>query len=244
MIIKGYDSRIKFLLKKLATYSELGVAKKTIKASRLVLEEMSTKKGFKRHDGRDYFVHPFALTQTAIDFRLANFCTGSNLSKEDKEMNKESDALLSACLLHDIIEDVEWIDKDYIIKEFGEYIYNIVDNVTKRDGEDIEQYLDRVAKLRLSSLVKIIDRLNNVSTLNNSSLNHRKKQLEETRKYYLPLAKQLRTIYFEDASFYWQARTIMNSILNEVEIAIKYEDKCIELEKQIENMKSKMPTDK
>lgn len=222
-----YDKRVKFLLKKLATYHEMGVAEKAVNATKLLLAEMSKKMGFERHDGRDYYVHPVAIAQTAIDFRLVKFNTGKHLSKIEVRENEESDALLCGCLLHDIIEDVEWVDKDYIINEYGEYIYNVIDNVTKREGEPTEKYLDRVASLRLSSLIKILDRLNNVSTMANSSLKHRKRQLEETRKYYLPLEKELRCIYFEDASFYWQARTFMVSLLNEVERSIKLEEQLV-----------------
>lgn len=228
MSSKKYDSRVKFLLKKLATYSELGVADNAIKATRLVLEEMSVEKGFKRHDGRDYYVHPVTIAQTAIDFGLVKFCSGSNLSKKDIEVNEKSDALLTVCLLHDILEDVAWIDKEYLKREFGDYIYKLIDNVTKRENENIEDYLCRVASEKVSSLVKILDRMNNVSTLSNSSLEHRKRQLKETRKYYIPLTKELRIIYFEDAGFYWQARTIMSSLLNEIERSIKYENKCYE----------------
>lgn len=235
---KSYDSRIRFLLKKLATYSELGVAENARAATRLVLNEMSVEKGFKRHDGRDYYVHPIALTQTAIDFGFARFATGSNLTAKDIKLNQESDSLLTACLLHDIIEDVDWITKDYIIENYGEYIYQIIDNVTKRDGEETGKYLDRVASLRLSSLVKILDRVNNVSTLANSTLKHRKRQLQETREYYLPLSKQLRYVYFEDAGFYWQARTIMNGLLAEVEKSILLEERCIELEDKLNVDKS------
>lgn len=236
MSSKRYDSRVKFLLKKLATYSELGVADNAIKATKLVLEEMSVEKGFKRHDGRDYYVHPVAIAQTAIDFGLVKFCSGSNLSRKDIEINEESDALLTVCLLHDILEDVEWIDKEYLEREFGDYIYKLIDNITKRKNENIEDYICRVASEKVSSLVKILDRMNNVSTLSNSSLEHRKRQLKETREYYIPLTKDLRIIYFEDAGFYWQARTIMNSLLNEIERSIRYENKCYEIKNSKQNM--------
>lgn len=233
---KSYDSRIRFLLKKLATYSELGVADNAISATRLVLNEMSVEKGFERHDGRDYYVHPIAIAQTAIDFGLINFATGDKLSAKDIKLNEESDALLTACLLHDIIEDVDWVNEEYIIKTYGKYIFQIIDNVTKRKDEEIDKYLDRVASLRLSSLVKMLDRLNNVSTLADSTLEHRKRQLKETKEHYLPLSKQLRYVYFEDAGFYWQTRTIMNSILNEVERSIKFEEECIELKDKLNKL--------
>lgn len=66
-------------------------------------------------------------------------------------------------------------------------------------------------------------------------LTHIEKQLIETKKYYLPLTKQYRTLYYEDESFFWQTRTIMNSILDEVErsIRVELEFKKIKLSKKI-----------
>ena len=48
----------------------------------------------------------------------------------------------------------------------------------------------------------------------------------------------MRYIYFEDASFYWQSRTIMKSILNEVERAIDLEDEVIELREQVKQVQN------
>lgn len=218
--------RVKFFLKKLATYNNMGegLIPFTNKAVRLLIGEMSTEKGFSRHDGSDYFVHPIAVTQTLIDFEKVKFYTGSNLTKDEKRVNYESDVMLTTALLHDIIEDVGWVYREYIIKEYDEYVYQNIDNVTKREGESMEEYIKRFSSDRISAIVKVTDRLNNVSTLSESSVDHRKRQLEETNKYYLPLTKEYRYLYFEDSSFYWQARTIMQSILKEVARCMEYEE--------------------
>lgn len=221
--VKEYDTRVKFMIKKLTTYSEMGVAKNSIKAIKLLINEMSAEKGFVRHDGRDYFVHPISVAQTAIDFGMVEFFTGSNLTAEEIERNNKSDAILTTCLLHDIIEDVEWVNEDYIRSVYGDYLFKTIDNVTKRDKEHIKDYLTRVASDEVSALVKILDRLDNVRTLSNSTFEHRERQLEETREYYLPLTKSLRYVYFENSRFLWQARIMISSILDEVERGNEYE---------------------
>lgn len=221
----NYDARVKFFLKKLATMNNTNVPvlKHTNKAIRLLLSEMSAEKGMSRHDGRDYFVHPIAIAQRLLDFGYSKLYNGVNLTKDESEENYETDVLIATALLHDILEDVDWITKEYLIREYDEYLFTQVDNVTKRDGEPIEDYLKRVSSSRISAIVKIADRLDNVCTLASSSYSHRKKQLNETKKYYLPLTKQYRTLYYEDTSFFWQARTIMNSILDEVERSLEAE---------------------
>lgn len=221
----NYDQRVKFFLKKLATMNNTNfpVLTHTNKAIRLVLNEMSVEKGMSRHDGRDYFVHPIAIAQRLLDFGYSKLYHGVNLTKEEIKANYETDVLLATALLHDILEDVEWVNKDYLIREYDEYLFQQVDNVTKRDNEPIEEYLKRVSSSRISAIVKIADRLDNVCTLSESSSSHRKRQLDETINYYLPLTKECRILYYEDSSFLWQARTIINSVLSEVERGVKAE---------------------
>lgn len=213
---KNYDERVKHFIRNLAFINSLVPLPKSRKALNLLLEEMSAEKGFVRHDGRDYFVHPIAIAQTAIDFGLVN----SRINEND---HNGADTLITVCLLHDILEDVQWIDREYLVNEFDYETFILIDNVSKRKDEPIEEYLRRVASKEMSALVKALDRLNNVSTLSESSPEHRAKQLYETRDYYLPFFKNLRKLYIEDRPFYWQARTIITSILNEIERCLKFE---------------------
>lgn len=215
---KNYDSRVSHFIKEIRALN----LPKTIKATRWLLEEMSTDKGFSRHDGRDYFVHPIAVAQTALDFKII----GELISQGDSKL---ADILLATCLLHDIIEDVEHINKDILKEEFGVDVARNVDNVSKREGELFVDYIKRFSSESTSATVKILDRLNNVTTLSDSSLEHREAQLNETRDIYIPLTKIFRRKYWEYGDFYFQARTIMVSILKEVDRANNAERKLLNL---------------
>lgn len=217
-----YDTRVDHFIKEIRTLN----LPKTIKATRLLLSEMTAEKGFVRHDGRDYFVHPIAIAQTALDFEII-----SKLIQDGE--SRKADTILATCLLHDILEDVPTITKDDLRKDYGIDVMSNVDNVSKREGEPFEEYIERFSSNEISSLVKILDRLNNVSTLDKSSLKHRQKQLIETRKVYLPLTKVYRRQYWEYGNFYFQARLIMTSILNVIEQYNIQEEKAIELEKRL-----------
>ena len=131
---------------------------------------------------------------------------------------EEADLLLAGCLLHDYLEDVN-PDKFAFVDRFdaglGEQLYNIVLNVTKT-GLSTEKYIKQVSSNPVSALIKILDRLNNFSTLSESTTQHRKHQLEETEAVYLPLTEQFRVEFWEDASFYWQAKTIMEALAREL----------------------------
>lgn len=201
------DDRVRHIVREIRTL-QLPLANKALK---LLIEEMNATKGFARHDGKDYFVHPIAIAQTALD----------NGFRED--------VLIASCLLHDILEDVPHINFDVLVGEFGEEVATIVDNVSKRDGEPFAEYIERFSSDRTSALVKILDRLNNVSTLSESTTEHREKQLKETRDIYIPLTKAFRRMYWDEGEFYFQARTIMTAILNEVERGVKAEKLCTSL---------------
>lgn len=69
---KEYDERVKHFIRNIGFLNTLSPIPKTRKALNLLLAEMSSEKGFTRHDGRDYFAHPIAVAQTAIDFGLVN----------------------------------------------------------------------------------------------------------------------------------------------------------------------------
>lgn len=59
-------------------------------------------------------------------------------------------------LLHDVVEDTA-VTLDTLRSEFGPMIAQAVDAITKRDGEDQDTYLDRVAANPLAKAVKIAD---------------------------------------------------------------------------------------
>lgn len=59
-------------------------------------------------------------------------------------------------LLHDVVEDTK-VSLSTIRTEFGPMIAEAVDAISKRDGEDQEGYLDRVAANPLAKAVKIAD---------------------------------------------------------------------------------------
>ena len=213
-----FDSRVEHFIKEIRVLS----LPKTLKATRWLLEEMNAENGFKRHDGRDYFIHPIAVAQTALDFKIV----GDLIRKDD---TKNADILLATCLLHDIVEDVDYITEEMIKDEFGVDVARNVSNVSKRKGEDFSYYIDRFSSDPISALVKILDRLNNVSTLAHSTTKHIKRQLEETRNVYIPLTKIFRRKYWEFGDFYYQAMSIMKSLLFEIERELELHEYLDEL---------------
>ena len=108
--------------------------------------------------------------------------------------------VICAALLHDMIEDSYALTPRDIEVIFGALVAHIVQMVTKLDELPTEEYFARLkADGPLSWLVKLADRLHNMSTLVDVSKKKTREQLRqkkieqvaETRKHILPLARKL-----------------------------------------------------
>lgn len=142
---------------------------------------------------------------------------------------------IAAGLLHDVIEDTIY-ELDDITKEFGEEVANLVESVTKINNltfQDEKEYLAvnhrkifiAMAKDIRVILIKLVDRLHNMRTLQFMSNEKQMKIASETLEVYAPIAHRLG----------------INEIKNELEdlsFRYLYPDKYFELAKLVENRKN------
>lgn len=98
----------------------------------------SAHKGQLDKGGQDYINHPLAV---------ASFVT-----TEDEKI---------VALLHDVVEDTPITLQNLHEQGFSDYIVKAVDCLTKRDGEPLEAYLERVKSNTLAITVKIADLTHN-----------------------------------------------------------------------------------
>lgn len=136
-----------------------------------------------RKGGAEYLVHPL---------RVCDYLISVGLNDE---------ILLSAALLHDVVEDVAFIRDnprklvtDYRISE---EVLDVVMAVTKLKGVSEEAYYDGIKQDWRALFVKISDRCNNVSTMQSFSVEKRISYIEETEQYILPLCKHVKLYYPE-----------------------------------------------
>ncbi|WP_169911350.1 HD domain-containing protein [Evansella clarkii] len=193
-----------------------------LKAFDLVLTEMSAEKGFKRHDGFHYYYHLVDVAQILLNFGI-----------------KDQD-IITAALLHDFIEDVDWGTFEYVKDQFNIRVANIVLKLTKKKDVDyktdlgeMDRYLSGIADMYECALIKTADRIHNFSSMRNSSRVHRAKQVKETRDFYIPFFKACRNQYVRYSNFFFFARTTIEPILLEIE-------KGIALEIEVERLKSEL----
>ena len=152
----------------------------------------------KRKSGEPYFVHVLNVA-----YELAKLKADPNT--------------ICAGLLHDVIEDCDVTDEEFI-ENFGEETYTIVEAVSKISNlkfTDEKEYqaanhrkiLIAMAKDLRVILVKLVDRLHNMRTLEYLPIEKQKRIAKETLEVYAPIAHRLGIAEIknelEDLSFYY-----------------------------------------
>ncbi len=115
-----------------------------------------------------------------------------------RELDYINADVISAAMLHDVIEDSDIITPEVIKFNFSAYISYIVEVLTKNirltgDQRDLED-LDYIERLRFSSLdckvVKFAERLDNYRCLEFGVKRNPFRYIEETELHYYPMARQ------------------------------------------------------
>ena len=184
---------------------------------------MNAENGFKRHDGHHYYYHLVDVAQILLNFGITD---------ED---------IITAALLHDFIEDVDWATYEYVQDQFSTRVADIVQLLTKKQGVDykadlneMQRYLTGIADRYECALIKTADRIHNFSSMRNSSKKHRAKQVRETRDFYIPFFKECRNRYVRYSNFFFFAKTTIEPILHEIHESIEKTDR---LEEEIRDSK-------
>lgn len=157
----------------------------------------------KGEDKKPYIVHPLMIAKHAMAIGILD------------------DAIIAAILLHDVVEDCDVSADELPVEKEAQEIVQLV-SYTKLEGKTKEEskkvYYDKIAQNEKASMLKILDRCNNVSTMGMTfSKAKQREYMEETDKFVLPLVKKLmdQDSFYKDAAFVAQYQII--SILNTIE---------------------------
>lgn len=185
------ESRVQFLEQSLAT---LGY-QNALRALDWMIAEMCSEKGFARHNGTHYYYHLVDTTQDLLSHGIRD---------ED---------ILTACLLHDAIEDVEGITYRMVSDKFNQRVADIVLLVTKKQGINYKErvnmipYLEAISENVAAALIKAADRKHNFGTLRDASPEKKLRQALETEDLFIPFFKVCRQRYPRYAGYFFSAKT-------------------------------------
>lgn len=144
-----------------------------------------------RDSGEPYILHPLMLA-----------CHISSLS--DKNDLKNLDILLASALLHDVCEDcntnINELPVNLEVKEIVRLLtFDIKNGETKEVAKN--RYYNEILENRNATIVKLVDRCNNVSTMSGPFTKERmKKYVEETYRYIYPLLEEAMIKYPTDTN--------------------------------------------
>ncbi|MBT3272726.1 MAG: bifunctional (p)ppGpp synthetase/guanosine-3',5'-bis(diphosphate) 3'-pyrophosphohydrolase, partial [Spirochaetales bacterium] len=182
-----------------------------------------------RASGEPYIIHPLKVAEILVDMEL------------------DSQTVIAA-LLHDILEDTS-ADPETIRREYGKQVETLVNGVTKisilqaksrsvQKSETMRKMLLAMTKDIRVILIKLADKLHNMSTLEHQPAEKRKETAEECLDIYAPLADRLgifwlkaeledlslkhlnSDIYYEIKDYLAENKTERRTYLKKVERAI------------------------
>ena len=130
----------------------------------------------KRKQGTPYYTHPIAVAKLLkekgfpIEYQIAG-------------------------LFHDLIEDTDATYEE-IIALSNEDVAEAVRLVSKTKGYVMSEYIGNIKKNDMARMVKLADRIHNLSESPNANRKFQAKYIKETREWYLELAKG--TVFEDD----------------------------------------------
>ena len=135
-------------------------------------------------------------------------------------MGIHDDCILAAILLHDVVEDTDSSLSDLPVDEEVKEVvalltFKILPGKNKEESKAL--YYENIKQNKKASLVKIIDRCNNVSTMASCfSRKKLKEYIEETETYVMPVITAIKNNYpeYSDAAFMvkYQIISLLESI--------------------------------
>lgn len=164
--------------KRMYTYVKTYAALRKLTQTSKVLpyaREMHNGQVRKGKDNVPYIYHPLLIACHALALGL------------------DDDDMISVALLHDVCEDcnveIDDLPADDMIKE-------AVGLLTKKDGIDKAEYFERIATNPIASIIKLLDRCNNISGMT-AAFSKEKivEYINETEEYIYPLLEKTKNEY-------------------------------------------------
>ena len=156
--------------------------------------EFATKKheGQTRKEGIPYITHPMAVADIV------------------KEWGYGQDYIITA-YFHDLLEDTDTTEEE-IKKIGGPKVLEAVKLMTKEDGWDEAQYIQRIKNNPIAKAVKAADRTHNLKSAIHADEGFRKRYIKDTMQWYLDFRPEIRDLVDDLAK---SMNTTVEEVLNE-----------------------------
>lgn len=166
--------------------------------------------GQSRKSGEPYIIHPLTMACHAISMGLCD------------------DSIIATILLHDIVEDCGLSVNDLPVREdirlaVGLLSFKKPVKFEERDGEGPRlvkvksDYYSKISENKIASVVKIIDRCHNVSSMAGTFTKEKLNEyIEETDMFVLPLLREAKENFPEYQDNLFVLKYHINSVTNAI----------------------------
>ena len=159
-----------------------------------------------RKSGEPYITHPLTMACYAMSLGVRN------------------DEVLSACLLHDVVEDCDVALESLPVSDKIKHSVDLLTfvKVKERDVKTAKAiYYNKILNDRTATIVKLIDRYHNVSTMGGIFTKEKIfEYIEETKEFVLPMLEKATLKYPNDSNLFFILKYNIVSMINSLEAAI------------------------
>ena len=147
-----------------------------------------------------------------------------NIACHAMSLEIEEDEVIAAALLHDVCEDCDILPEELPVSEEVQEAVRLLTRIPM-EGESredtLKRYYGRLIKNRQATIVKLLDRYNNVSFMTFAFPDDKiRDYIAETRTYVLPLLEEARTRYPVYRNAYFLVKYHICSVINSIDVLV------------------------
>ena len=134
------------------------------------------------------------------------------------------DEVIATALLHDVCEDCDIAPEELPVSDEVREAVRLLTRIPiegESREETLERYYSRLIKNRVATIVKLLDRCNNVSFMTFAFPDSKiREYIAETRSYVLPLLEEARTRYPVYRNAYFLIKYHIGSVINSIDVLV------------------------
>ena len=158
------------------------------------------------------------------DFAIPYITHPLNIACHAMSLEIEEDEVIAAALLHDVCEDCDILPEELPVSEEVQEAVRLLTRIPM-EGESredtLQRYYGRLIKNRQATIVKLLDRCNNVSFMTFAFPDDKiRDYIAETRTYVLPLLEEARTRYPVYGNAYFLVKYHICSVINSIDVLV------------------------
>ena len=163
--------------------------------------------GQMRKSGEPYIVHPLTMACDALSLGI------------------KDDNTIATILLHDVCEDcgvsVAELPVNDVVKRGVELMtFTVMSGETKEIAK--RRYYNMLVNSREASITKLIDRCHNVSSMAGTfTIEKLKSYIDETRDYVLPLLRQVKDTYHDEANILFILKYHITRVVDAIDLTLQ-----------------------